>query len=260
MSTGAEELRARIARARDNFEQLRLAFTKSTPTDSDTVLVEHKPERQSHQITVGRLAEPRLDWRTITGDVIHQLRATLDNAVCHMAIKAGHSTTACEKTEFPIFPVNSDDAKRALKNKVAKFVHPDALAAIEDLQPYKRPEPLRDPLWTIHRLDILDKHRMLVIVGKRVRVPFVVVTDGKRTERVEITTARWHIARPGAKLVEFTVPDAHAEVKVKPEPELEIVFDETGTDADDKRVLPMLNKWIDLIDGIVSDFETKGLI
>ena len=48
--------------------------------------------------------------------------------------------------------------------KVEGISSPTALARIERLQPYHGSNPPRHPLWVIHDLDKIDKHRDLVLV------------------------------------------------------------------------------------------------
>jgi hypothetical protein len=48
-----------------------------------------------------------------------------------------------------------------------------AFTLIEELQPYKAADrgkrPIADVLWTVHKLDIIDKHRIMLVVGKKFR-------------------------------------------------------------------------------------------
>ena len=46
-------------------------------------------------------------------------------------------------------------------DKIQGVTDLDARAVIRNLQPYKAPEPHRHPLWILHELDRVDKHRAL---------------------------------------------------------------------------------------------------
>jgi hypothetical protein len=48
--------------------------------------------------------------------------------------------------------------------RVQGIANPTALAKIYVLQPYLRGSPARDPLWLIHDMDRIDKHRELIVV------------------------------------------------------------------------------------------------
>src|SRR5262249_36926009 len=53
-----------------------------------------------------------------------------------------------------------------------------ALAEVQRLQPYKRGDRARlDPLWLVHALDIIDKHRRLNLVSPIVREVDFLTTD-----------------------------------------------------------------------------------
>jgi hypothetical protein len=118
----------------------------------------------------------------IAGDAVHALRVALDHLALELAV-THHSPTslpeAVEKvSEFPIFPSQvGNDLGPDLFNRIKKKTgepapgsglhklqgaHPDAVKAIEGIQPYHRGSAFaEDPLWVIHELDRIDKHRRL---------------------------------------------------------------------------------------------------
>jgi hypothetical protein len=92
------------------------------------------------------------------GDAIHNLRSALDHLACQLVLAAGNSPgTECG------FPVAETFEKfEALKERKMKGMAPLAQQAIEDLRPYKKG---CEPLWKIHHLDIIDKHRQVYLLG-----------------------------------------------------------------------------------------------
>jgi hypothetical protein len=105
----------------------------------------------------------------LAGEIIHHLRSCFD----HLAWQLSDET--CRNTgkngnaiEFPVFDVDTAKDKEELRRYSRKVkcitTRPAALARIESLQPYKRVEPLNDPLWRIHDMDRIDKHRELTLV------------------------------------------------------------------------------------------------
>ena len=108
----------------------------------------------------------------LIGDTLHNLRSGLDN-LAHALALAGPGPLSKEfpgSSEFPIF---GDENRKGVagsgpglfqNNGLFKIQgwHPDAKAAVELLQPYHRGNDYRsDPLWTLHELDNISKHRLL---------------------------------------------------------------------------------------------------
>jgi hypothetical protein len=132
---------------------------------------------------------PQLRWGLMVGDVIHNARSALDQAVWLIACRS----TPVEKLWEPevgwrvAFPVTSSAAKFK-RHRVMPFLAEDAKAVLRKLQPYndgETPEALArlDRLWNI------DKHR--VIHGT--------------TVSLDLSKVKF---RPGALLVEDMVGDS----------------------------------------------------
>jgi hypothetical protein len=122
------------------------------------------------------------EFSLILGDAAHALRASLDHLALELAI-AHHRPRALppaieKASEFPVFPAKvgnelGRNAFRRVEKKTGKpargsglyklqGLHPDAIEAIERIQPYHRGTAYtEDPLWLIHELDRIDKHRRL---------------------------------------------------------------------------------------------------
>lgn len=94
----------------------------------------------------------------ILGDAIHNLRAAFDLIACQVvALGGGNQAHA----QFPIF-----SSSKKYFEKVDRYLGgapQNAIDVIERFQPYHGGS--NEALWLIHKLDILDKHRMIVPVG-----------------------------------------------------------------------------------------------
>lgn len=93
------------------------------------------------------------------GDCIHNLRAAFDIVACQI-VTLGNGRVSSQ-TQFPIF-----SSSKKFRSKVGRNLQGASQAAIsvvERLQPYQGEH--NQALWAIHRLDILDKHRMIIPVG-----------------------------------------------------------------------------------------------
>jgi hypothetical protein len=118
----------------------------------------------------------------VIGDVLHNLRSALDNLAYALA---GSYTKPLPPeyalaSEFPIFGDRDKsgaigvghgnfhkvrrDGSPAPGSGLAKIQgwHPNAQTIVEGLQPYKKGNLFEsEPLWILHELDRIDKHRLL---------------------------------------------------------------------------------------------------
>ena len=146
--TSLQGVGGKIERAREHFDDLKetVAAWERSPTHSfSATVVEHKPEGEQHT-TIQHAAplSPRIPF--IVGDIVHNLRSTLDHLVCQLAVAAGKPEACKNTTQFPVC-LSADDWAKSRRRVAA--LRPDAVAAIEGLQPYKRREraPATDNLW-----------------------------------------------------------------------------------------------------------------
>jgi hypothetical protein len=105
-----------------------------------------------------------VDVMTGAGDVIHNLRSALDHLAWELAKW---------ETGFPpeprdcFFPIGRDrENYKSMKRRAVAGMSPEAKKAIHKLRPYKGGN---EALWRIHHLDIVDKHRHLLIAGYQIR-------------------------------------------------------------------------------------------
>jgi hypothetical protein len=101
----------------------------------------------------------------LAGEIVHHLRSSLDHVAWQLSSEAYRRTKA-HAIEFPIFdtkPVKKDEISR-YDRRIKGITSPSARKIIKEIQPYQRPDPLDDPLWIVHDMDRIDKHRELVFV------------------------------------------------------------------------------------------------
>lgn len=100
----------------------------------------------------------------LSGEIIHHLRSCLDHIAWQLSsekYRRDHPTAI----EFPILekrPTKRDERSRYQK-KIKGISSPSALRLIESLQPYHNTSPLDSKLFIIHKMDIFDKHREIVV-------------------------------------------------------------------------------------------------
>ncbi|MFC7498650.1 hypothetical protein ACFQRC_05385 [Enterovirga sp. GCM10030262] len=92
---------------------------------------------------------------TILGDIIHNLRSSLDLMACALALQRGESP---DGVHFP-FAGEEDDLDLMIRKRRFNLCGEDAVRLLKTLRPYKGGNL---ELRAIHDLDIIDKHRSLV--------------------------------------------------------------------------------------------------
>ena len=139
---------------------------------------------------------PPLKLSIIIGEILYQIRSTLDHLVYQLTLSNGGTIKELESCEFPIFDT-SDAFHRhrgskslALGSGLYKMrgVNTTAQTIIEGLQPYKSgANSTIHPLWVLHKLCNIDKHRRLYLtqcpIGsiKLVNNGTFIVTDMKES-------------------------------------------------------------------------------
>jgi hypothetical protein len=123
----------------------------------------HFDRESGKQIVHIRFAEPvPAEFRLIIGDCLHNLRSALNNLAYELAV--GHHGSSPlpgsldRRSEFPIFG-DREWTPRERRNKIG-CIHPRAQAIINRLQSHNRGDEFAlDPLWKLHELSNMDKHR-----------------------------------------------------------------------------------------------------
>jgi hypothetical protein len=152
--------RLKLDRAKSHLDDLVEAIKRFYETDPYDGVVKDNPETQRREFTVTQ-ADPLPDeLALISGDVIHNLRSALDHLIWQLIIANGGKPN--ENAAFPIW--RSESKFKSSRPGYAKGVSKQALDLLYGLKPYKGGN---DALWRIHKLDIVDKHRLLLTVAMR---------------------------------------------------------------------------------------------
>lgn len=114
----------------------------------------------------------------IAGDALHCARTALDHLACQLVSAAGGTVTGQTK-----FPVAENETKYANAfDSATRGMSPAAIKAIDAMRPYGIQDtamgprfmlffdgaPIGPKLWLLHKLDIIDKHRLILAVGSAV--------------------------------------------------------------------------------------------
>lgn len=145
----------KIERANQHIQELNSSLTTFLKTDFYSLHVNSNDAGQD-VLTLDSKPLP-CDIPLVIGDAIHNLRAALDLMACEIVMKAGGTCT--RYTNFPVRETRQE-LVGALNGGEIKVAGQDICDLILDvIKPYKGGN---EPLWSLHQLDIIDKHRLLI--------------------------------------------------------------------------------------------------
>jgi hypothetical protein len=150
-------IRLKIHRANKHLDDLQFELSQFFATDPYAFRIESDPQTGEHVCYLSRCDDIPSSIPVIAGDVIHNLRSALDY-LAYQLVKIGtHSRGPFVGIYFPIVD-DPSELEPAIKRKV-KGAREEAKNAIRNVKPYKGGSTL---LWQLHKLNIIDKHRLLV--------------------------------------------------------------------------------------------------
>lgn len=164
MPTDAERLAhitPKIKRAKMHCAELERAIQIFMTTKPYKVGFTHEAESRKLVYFVSSVEPPPESLPLIAGDAIQNLMGALDHLAYQLVCRdTGGKPPKPSAVYFPIANDLSDyNANKARKLQGAAQ---RTINAIDGLKPYKGGD---DMLWTLHRLNNIDKHRLLLTVG-----------------------------------------------------------------------------------------------
>jgi hypothetical protein len=147
----------KFRRASSLVDELELAVAEYTATEPFSMVTREEPSGDLATVVRVR-AQPPVEWSVVIGDAVHNARSALDHLAYALVERDGG--VARESTFFPITDASTGYGDR-LRSGLAGASR-ETRDAVRALQPWKGGD---DDLWKLHRLDIIDKHRLLVPVG-----------------------------------------------------------------------------------------------
>jgi len=196
----------------------------------------------------------------ICGDAIHNLMSALDHLAYRVVMI---DTNGCPPKEFGIYFPIGDSAKHyeSRRGRKVEGARPETLAAFDALKPYKGGNDL---LWALHRLDNIDKHRLvLTITGQFQGINIVRLFDRQfemlpKDSRPNFGTRVFD--SPRIKIMEAGMELFRDRCGAKFDPKLEfgfgIAFNEPEV-VKGKSVLETLHQLQNLVENIISAFGCK---
>jgi len=150
---------------------------------------EPNADGSEHVYHLGKIATPSALFATQVSDCLHNLRACLDNLVYRLAelnqqtLGKTVSKTVAGGLSFPI--CKDSGPFEAARPDALKCTSEGAKNLVLNFQPYNRSHPVdTDPLWTLRKLQDVDKHRFLVRLQLDILTINFDVVPGYETELV----------------------------------------------------------------------------
>ena len=159
--------KVKLDRAWEHLEDLRGKAARWFGGDHHRLRIEPDPDDNDFVFVMLSADRPPPDlFSVVIGDCLHGFRSALDALAYELASAHTKPLTdeIAEQSEFPIF--GNSDGKGAQRfanggRRKIRGIHPDAQAIIETLQPYHKGDWGTFPLWVLHDLDRIKKHRLL---------------------------------------------------------------------------------------------------
>jgi len=176
------------------------------------IVRERDEQRSEHVFRLNRVPTVSAVLSAIIGDAIHNLRVSLDHLAWQLVIATGKTpSTGPDPTSFPIheIPVAADRWGRT-RPQINPGVPKDLRKLLDEVQPYKREKPAHHELAILHRLDISDKHRELLVA--------VIGVQGTSWRgEVELTGFNPGPYDDGAEICRFTYSDTNSKNEFNPD-------------------------------------------
>lgn len=168
MTIGIADLsgvRAKLRRAEEHNSCLVTEFNVWIKPYTEAGMVNTWRDGVWYVISVEPFPEPDIRFSTIAGDIIHNLRCSLDHLIYQLVFRDGQEPS--RGNTFPIYDTQDSffDAVKFRKKDPEKsvlygiMIDGDAWAIIEGAQPYKRTQFFESPLRVIQKFSNADKHR-----------------------------------------------------------------------------------------------------
>jgi len=254
-------VRGKISRAKHHFADINAALKvllSGEPNVHTPAVVKFDRERKHLIVNHAECSPIDPTLPLMIGDCIHNLRSALDHLVYRLALENGAALTAAKKTFFPIYLKKTQFDQRVEK-LVKPFVGASELAEIEKCQPYSAYDvPEEADIWILSQLDIIDKHRLLVVAGQQFAATAFTLTlpTGEQIEEV-ISEPKWRPLEDGAEILRFDLSQAintPNKVRVRIQMATTVQFVETGLACDGAIVQEALAQCIGIVAAIVRDF------
>jgi hypothetical protein len=155
------ESKAKIERAEEqihNLESELNAFLKTKPYG----VLRYYDVQAGERVDRFRVnAVAPLRFAVIVGEILHDLRSSLDQVICHLIRTNAGDTAITKDSGFP-FSNTANGFPSVLGGKV-KGARAEVMEMVRQIEPY--PGGNGNGIWRLHQANVEEKHKLSVIVG-----------------------------------------------------------------------------------------------
>lgn len=250
----------KVERSKKHIADLQAAIKRFLDSRPYVVGVKEDAKAGKRIYYLSGVTNPDPEVAAIIGDVLQNLRSALDHLAYQVvSVGIGGVPSRPWEIEYPV--ADSATEYPSLRNRKVKGARQDALDAIDATKPYKGGN---DTLWRLHKLNNVDKHRLLITVGSNFR----------SADIGTVMTAQWKKAFPDKPAPaislfvnvadrmfplkvgnELFIDSIENEVHEKMQFRFDVAFGELGV-MEGEPILETLQQMADLVDGIVRSFAS----
>src|SRR5262245_10856243 len=137
---------AKIERARENIRNLDGEIARFLHAPQCPYRVVGHPNREAGYVNIRVYgSQPPLRLSVLAGEIIYQLRSSLDHLVWALARHTGGLTEEDDRLQFPVCS-DPEQYEAAVSGGMIKGVPQPARKIIDGVQPYREAEPRNSPL------------------------------------------------------------------------------------------------------------------
>lgn len=241
----------KLERAKKHLGDLDALISEYLSRNPYSLLLEQQDEGKSILVTLSMKETPDFrTWALIAGDVVHNLRSSLDLIICDLATLEGKK---CRYTAFPIFK----DAEEFSKKSKGKLVgvHPKAVAIIQKLKPHGGGN---DSFYYLSMLDNIDKHRLLIptfLTPDQAQFSVTVIGD-ETIRKIDLHPLNPPKFEDGAKLCLIQPSNGRIAPSVNVDNNFTFKITLGGVDGLEKiEILELFTDLVDLVEKVIEIFK-----
>jgi hypothetical protein len=245
MADGLDGCLAKIERAKEHLESLKasaneyIELAKKTLTQSSY----HSDDGLKVILRATCPLEVNPKISVIAGEIVHQLRSSLDHLLCALIYQAGG--TPDQHSQFPIC-TSRENYELQIKRKRIRGVSPAAQQLIEQSQPYNNSNPNETIFNVVSTLNNWDKHNALLIsvaaaqIGQHIEIGG---SGAKITAFANPEIVKFKDNHADYFHIQIAAPSPEMTVKSSIDLHLAIEIEKNG------KIFPLINVMRDLIAG-----------
>ena len=165
MTISFEGIKEKLERADENVINLDAEISRFFQECKYPIMPKMQDEEHSKAVKYFKDLPLPARFSILSGEIFHHLRSCLDHIIWELSDDLTRNSKDGSFLQFPILETRpaTENKFNNYDRKIKGVTNPDAHKLIEKLQPYHRPIPASDPLLVIHKMDIIDKHRELIL-------------------------------------------------------------------------------------------------